>query len=158
MLSSLPSSPSPSVYNGSDASSLSERDPDQITDAVDSQSRTSMHELETEETFSTGLEETRLLGQQEAPLTYPVAANRLIKLAGPLSLSRLGMAMHGIVNGIIVRNLSHSEMAAVPFAMASISEVISIVQGILQSTGVFVGELSGAQEHPRIGEVVTQSW
>lgn len=62
---------------------------------------------------------------------YLSATKELIKLASPLSLARLGMALHGIANGMVVRNLSHNEIAAVPLAGASISEVLTLIQGIL---------------------------
>ncbi len=94
---------------------------------------------------------------QVEPITYLEAIHKLIKPSVSLSLSSLGMALQGIVNGIVVRHLSQEEMAAIPLAMASIAELFAPVQGILTPTGVFVAELSGAQENAKIGETVIQS-
>src|SRR6266542_5747162 len=122
MLNSISSNPEYNVFNTSSSSEHGSN----ATESTNSQTQI-YDELAVEETNPTNLETTGFIGSpgQEAPLAYLTAANRLVKLAGPLSLARLGMAMHGIVNGIVVRNLSPNEMAAVPLAMASISEVYS---------------------------------
>ncbi len=96
--------------------------------------------------------------KQTKPITYLAAINQLFKPSVTLSLSSLNTVLQGIVNGIAVRHLSYNEMAAIPLAMASVAQINGLVQGTLYPTCVFVGELKGAQEKAKIGEIIAQGW
>ncbi len=128
---------------------------------VTSEPRDTAVEINTEETLtSTESETANLIGSPTPtePITYLAAINQLFKPAVSLSLSSLGTVLHGIVSGIAIRHLGQNEMAAIPLAMASVAQLKGLVQGVLTPTCVFVGELNGAQEKARIGEIVAQSW
>ncbi len=118
-------------------------------------------EISAEETLASIESETaNLIGSPNPTelITYRAAINQLFKPSVSLSLSSLGTVLHGIVSGIAIRHLSQNEMAAIPLAVASAGQIKGLVQGILTPTCVFVGELNGAQEKARIGEIVAQSW
>lgn len=110
------------------------------------------------ESETTNLLPSRTPTKPLTPITYRAAINQLFKPSVSFSLSSLGTVLQGIVNGIAIRHLSQNEMAAVPLAMASVAQINGLVQGMLTPTCVFVGELNGAQEKARIGEIVAQSW
>ncbi len=118
-------------------------------------------DISVEDTLTSVESETaNLIGSPKPtePITYIAAINQLFKPSVSLSLSSLGTVLHGIVSGIAIRHLSQNEMAAIPLAMASVAQINGIVHGTLTPTCVFVGELNGAQEKARIGEIVAQSW
>ncbi len=129
---------------------------------VAGESRDSVEEeINAEETLASLGSETASLIHAAKPtelITYLAAINQLFKPSVILSLSHLDTVLRGIVNGIVVRQLSHNEMAAIPFALASVDQINAFVQGTLFASSVFVGELTGAQEKAKTGEIIAQSW
>ncbi len=121
----------------------------------------SEEEINAERTSTVSASETTSLlnsAKQTEPITYLEIINQLSKPSVTLSLSSLGTILQGIVIGIAIRHLSQNQMAAIPLATAYVAQISSPVQGILAPTSVFVGQLKGAEEKARIGEIVAQSW
>jgi len=104
----------------------------------------------------------RVNGETEMPTPQIVddarfaTAGRMLKLAGPLILSQMGVMLMQIVDGIFLAHYSEFAIAAVGPAAMSFWLVCGLFMGIVGYSNTFVAQYVGAQQPQRVGAAVWQ--